>query len=105
MSFKDYLSRYSEHEHSENEWGWFIDIENQELSETQQNSFSKHQKLNSELHTISKIHCIKYMKSYSNLCDSDKNPIENLNKSYSNLGWIIHATCLLSLVTCFVMIL
>jgi hypothetical protein len=105
MSFKDYLSCYSEQEHSENEWGWFIDIETQELSATQQNSFSKHKKLNSALPYISEIRCIKYMNSYSNLRDSDKNSIEILNKSYSKLGWMIHATCLLSVVTCIVMIL
>ena len=89
MSFKEYLFEDLQEQFSdpENGWGWFIDIEHQEVLTTYQRSFIKHKPF------ISKFSRIKSMKSCNNL-----NNIE-IKESQSKFVWFVHATCLLTIVT------
>lgn len=116
-SFKDYLLSYyySSEQISENDWGWFVDIENQELLSSCQNSYYIKQQTTyktpiSVPPTITEVPSIKSMKSYSNLYESSKslelsdssNQYEDtINKNYSN-QWIVNATCILSVIIIFI---
>jgi hypothetical protein len=113
MSFKDYSASLDlKDDHLENGWGWFVDIdtENEKISSEhrfdKKNNYGKNKEIRS-IPPISEASNINVMKLYNELymySYYENNP-EKMNPSKSNAGWIIHATCLLSVVTCLFIVL
>ena len=110
MSYKDYLLSASSEEEIDldNGWGWFLYLDTCEDLSIKQNIIRKDNKQVSILPTISEVYT---RKSYTNLYDkyylyeSNEGSSKKINKSHSSgSSWMVHATCLISLVCIFIII-
>jgi hypothetical protein len=98
-SYNDYLLKtYSSEEDLDNEWGWFIDID----IDTNENLKKKEKKKHISIpHTIYEVSSKNDMQD---LYDSVEDYYKKIRKSELNTLWMVHATCIISLVCVFIII-
>lgn len=99
ISYQDYvLFVNSEEEYLDNEWGWFVDIENPQYLSLTKNIFKQDKTLISVLPTI----CER--KSDIDLYESFEDSPEKINQYYSSTSLMVHATCIISVIYIFMII-